>query len=54
MLVERSSVARLECNHLNSYGIALMFEEQGQILRFDITELNVHEQISTKPVTCDK
>jgi hypothetical protein len=34
--------------------IALMFEEQGEILRFDITELNVHEGISTKPVPCDK
>ena len=54
MLVERSAVARTEHDHLDRHGIALVFEEQGEILRFDITELNVHQRISTKAVSCGK
>ena len=54
MLGEFGRVARTEHDHVDSHRIALVFEEQGEILRFDITELNVHERISTKPVTCDK
>jgi hypothetical protein len=54
MLGEFGGIARTEHDHLDSHGIALVFEEQREILRFDITELNVHQRISTKPVTCDK
>ncbi len=54
MLGEFGRVARTEHDHLDRYRIALVFVEQGEILGFDITELNVHEGIWTKPVTCDK
>jgi hypothetical protein len=54
MLVERRPVARIEGNHSHGDRISLVLEKQGEILRLDVTELNVHERISTKRVTCDK
>ena len=49
MLGELGAIARTKHDHLDGNRIALVFEEQGEILRFDITELDGHEGISTKP-----
>jgi hypothetical protein len=37
MLVERGPIARIERDHRHCYGISLMFEEQGQVVCFDIS-----------------
>ena len=35
MLVKRGPVARLEGDHRHGYGIALVFEKERQVVRFD-------------------
>jgi hypothetical protein len=41
MLVERSSVARMECDHGHRDRISLVLEKQRQVVRFDIPQLDL-------------
>ena len=41
MLVERSPVARMECDHGHRDRIALVLEKQRQVVRFDIPQLDL-------------
>ena len=41
MLVERSPVARMECDHGHRDRISLVLEKQRQVVRFDIPQLDL-------------
>ena len=49
MLVERSPVARTESDHGHRDRISLVLEKQRQVVRFHISELNIHERIIAQP-----
>ena len=41
VLIERSPIARTEGDHRYGDGVALVFEEQRQVVRFDIAQLHL-------------
>src|SRR5207237_9641215 len=42
MTIELPAVARTKCTHRHGDRVALVLEDQRQVRRFDIAELNVH------------
>jgi hypothetical protein len=40
MLIERSPITRVEDDHRHGHGISLVFEEQWQVARFHISQLD--------------
>jgi hypothetical protein len=40
VLIERGPIARMECDQLHRDRTSLVFEEQRQVIRFDIAQLH--------------